>query len=108
MRTQGGSSALGGAPDRDLQAGNYLVVRSLLRVLRGGNEAKAVLDSVIDVCAAMQNLRESIGVMRGRMHKEQREERRAHLLSNGLVCMGGKGRVELVHLSSVLRGFDLV
>ncbi|KAL6757552.1 inositol hexakisphosphate-domain-containing protein [Haematococcus lacustris] len=67
-----------------LKAGNYGAVRSLLRALEKGNEAKVVLDAVIDACGAMQNLREGIASYRARFAKEAREKQRNLLLS---VCL---------------------
>lgn len=43
-----------GSVDAKLKAGLYGVVRSLLRVLEKGVIGKAILDTVLDACAAMQ------------------------------------------------------
>eukprot|EP00197_Chlamydomonas_leiostraca_P007983 CAMPEP_0202863826 /NCGR_PEP_ID=MMETSP1391-20130828/4304_1 /ASSEMBLY_ACC=CAM_ASM_000867 /TAXON_ID=1034604 /ORGANISM="Chlamydomonas leiostraca, Strain SAG 11-49" /LENGTH=1425 /DNA_ID=CAMNT_0049543499 /DNA_START=116 /DNA_END=4393 /DNA_ORIENTATION=- len=67
-----------------LKAGNYGVIRSLLRALDKGPEAKQVLDVVIDSCSAMQNLREGIFSYRARFLKEAREKQRNTLLN---VCL---------------------
>jgi hypothetical protein len=64
-----------------LRAGHLLVVRSILRVLPQGLLAKAMLDAVIDACAAMQNIRAVIAQYRGNMLQEPREGKRAKLLS---------------------------
>ncbi|GFH29112.1 uncharacterized protein HaLaN_27717 [Haematococcus lacustris] len=56
-----------------------------------GNEAKVVLDAVIDACGAMQNLREGIASYRARFAKEAREKQRNLLLS---VCLVGGWGVE--------------
>lgn len=40
--------------ETELKAGKFGVIRSLLRALDGGAAAKAVLDCVLDACAAMQ------------------------------------------------------
>jgi hypothetical protein len=44
----------GATEEAELKAGKFGVIRSLLRALDGGTAAKAVLDAVIDACAAMQ------------------------------------------------------
>uniref|UniRef100_A0A7S3QUH6 Tyrosine specific protein phosphatases domain-containing protein n=1 Tax=Dunaliella tertiolecta TaxID=3047 RepID=A0A7S3QUH6_DUNTE len=67
-----------------LKAGMYGVVRSLLRALEKGPEAKMILDAVIDACAGMQNLREGIYSYRLRFLKEAREKQRNVLLN---VCL---------------------
>ena len=64
-----------------LRAGHLLVVRSIVRVLPQGLQAKAMLDAVIDACAAMQNIRAVIAQYRGNMLQEPREGKRAKLLS---------------------------
>eukprot|EP01029_Cantina_marsupialis_P007753 TRINITY_DN1879_c1_g3_i2.p1 TRINITY_DN1879_c1_g3~~TRINITY_DN1879_c1_g3_i2.p1 ORF type:complete len:1139 (-),score=419.55 TRINITY_DN1879_c1_g3_i2:173-3589(-) len=43
-----------------LKRGNYKVILSLMRVLHEGAKVKIVMDSVIDTCSIMQNLREAI------------------------------------------------
>jgi hypothetical protein len=43
-----------GSVDAKLKAGLYGVVRSLLRVLEKGVIGKAILDTVLDACSAMQ------------------------------------------------------
>ncbi|GMH33294.1 hypothetical protein BSKO_01128 [Bryopsis sp. KO-2023] len=63
-----------------LKSGMYGVVRSLLRMLSRGKEGKHVLDSVIDACSAMQNLREAIVTYRDRMSAEHNERKRNSLL----------------------------
>ncbi|KAG1680951.1 hypothetical protein FOA52_009910 [Chlamydomonas sp. UWO 241] len=67
-----------------LKHGMYGAVRSLLRALDKGPEAKHVLDAVIDACSAMQNLREGINSYRARFLKEIRERQRNTLLG---VCL---------------------
>lgn len=37
-------------PETELKAGNFGVIRSLLRVLASGVESKATLDAVLDAC----------------------------------------------------------
>eukprot|EP00963_Diacronema_lutheri_P007046 scaffold625_cov324-Pavlova_lutheri.AAC.80 len=59
-----------------LKAGEFGVVRSLLRVLDSGNEGKLMLDAVIDACDAMQNLRESILNYRSSILTARGEDRR--------------------------------
>lgn len=71
-------------PDAELKAGNFGAVRSLLRVLASGVESKAMLDSVIDACSAMQNLREAINGYRTRLMREGHEGKRNSLLE---VCL---------------------
>lgn len=70
-----------GEKNEALQAGHFLVVRSIVRVLPQGAQAKATMDSVIDACAAMQNLRAVIAKMRGDVLREAREEKRAKILA---------------------------
>eukprot|EP00878_Enallax_costatus_P006221 GHUV01006524.1.p1 GENE.GHUV01006524.1~~GHUV01006524.1.p1 ORF type:complete len:1656 (+),score=579.22 GHUV01006524.1:267-5234(+) len=71
-------------PEAKLKSGMYGVIRSLLRVLERGVMGKAILDSVIDACSAMQNLREAIATYRGRLMAESKESRRATLMG---VCL---------------------
>lgn len=47
-------TAAAGSVDAKLKAGLYGVVRSLLRVLEKGVIGKAILDTVLDACSAMQ------------------------------------------------------
>jgi len=54
-------------PEEELKRGNFVVVRSLLRVLERGARGKAQLDAAIDACSAMQNLREAIAAYRRRL-----------------------------------------
>ncbi|KAF6255732.1 inositol hexakisphosphate-domain-containing protein [Scenedesmus sp. NREL 46B-D3] len=70
--------------DDKLKAGMYGVVRSLLRVLERGGAGKAILDTCLDACNAMQNLREAIATYRGRLMAESKESRRAQLMG---VCL---------------------
>jgi hypothetical protein len=69
------------SPTSSLQAGNFLVVRSIVRVLPQGLLAKAVLDAVIDAASAMQNLRTVVSEMRARVLSEPREDKRRKILS---------------------------
>lgn len=73
-----------GSLETRLKAGNYGVIRSLLRALEKGVEAKIILDAAIDACGAMQNLREGIFSYRSRFLKEAREKQRNVLLN---VCL---------------------
>eukprot|EP00210_Caulerpa_lentillifera_P000523 g506.t1 len=63
-----------------LKQGYYAVVRSLLRVLEHGSEAKSVLDQVIDAANHMQNLREAILGYRERLSMEHNEAKRNSIL----------------------------
>lgn len=68
----------------NLKNGMFLVIRSLLRVLENGREAKVALDLILDACAAMQNLREAIANYRNRIFQERNEMRRQSILQ---VCL---------------------
>lgn len=61
--------------------GEYAVIRSLIRVLEGGVEGKRQVDTVIDKCASMQNLREAIATNRSKILHEPDEMRREASLS---------------------------
>jgi hypothetical protein len=78
----GAAAALdpGAYEEVELKAGRFSAVRSLLRALRRGREAKSALDLVLDACAAMQNLREAIASYRTRLHFETNDMRRQALL----------------------------
>ena len=69
--------------DAALRRGDYGVVRSLLRVLDGGKQAKDRVDEAIDRCAHMQNLREAILAYRRAISKEVNETRREAALLRG-------------------------
>ncbi len=62
-----------------LRKGDYLVIRSLLRVLERGQTAKAQIDAVIDACAEFQSLREDIVTYRARFLKAGSENQRNNL-----------------------------
>eukprot|EP00887_Chlorella_sp_A99_P002448 scaffold10.g2448.t1 len=79
--TKAGLSVL---EESELKAGKFGVIRSLLRVLERGVQAKAALDCVLDACAAMQNLREAIASYRTRIYYEASDARRTSLLH---VCL---------------------
>lgn len=68
-----------------LKSGFYGVVRSLLRILEFGTDAKSVLDTVIDATNHMQNLREAIYKYRERLCLEQNERKRNALFHLALV-----------------------
>ena len=92
--------------DSELKSGGYSVIRSLLRALENGREAKVSLDLVLDACAAMQNLREAIASYRMRLFYESNDMRRQALLQ---VCLEYLERYySLVEFSSYLDdpGFD--
>lgn len=74
-------ASMSGDKGQALEAGHFLVVRSIVRVLPKGAQAKAAMDAVIDACAAMQNLRAVVAKMRGDMLREAREEKRAKILA---------------------------
>ncbi|WIA11258.1 hypothetical protein OEZ85_011384 [Tetradesmus obliquus] len=83
----GSPTAAGGTPrgtEQKLKAGQFGVVRSLLRVLERGVAGKAILDVCLDACSAMQNLREAITTYRSRLMAESKESRRAQLMG---VCL---------------------
>lgn len=65
--------------------GYYAVVRSLMRVLERGSEAKLVLDRVIDDANHMQNMREAILEYRERLSIECNESKRNSILHVSLV-----------------------
>ena len=60
------------AADLALLRGEYAVVRSLLRALDAGQQAKSQVDDIIDRCSHMQNLREAILTYRRAISKEAR------------------------------------
>lgn len=64
-----------------IRRGEYAVIRSLIRVLEGGVEAKKQVDKVIDKCASMQNLREAIATYRNSILRQPDEMKREALLS---------------------------
>ena len=68
------------AEEAELRAGRFGAVRSLLRALPRGREAKAALDLALDACAAMQNLREAVAGYRARLAREPNDGRRAELV----------------------------
>lgn len=87
----GGSSSMAAAAalvasneEIELKGGMFSVIRSLLRVLEKGREAKAALDLVLDACSAMQNLREAISSYRNKLFAEPNDMRRQSLLQ---VCL---------------------
>jgi len=51
------SATTAATADRELKAGKFGVVRSLLRALARGPEAKAILDTVVDACRHAPGLR---------------------------------------------------
>lgn len=72
------------APDAALLRGDYAVIRSLLRVVENGREAKAAADAAIDRCSAMQNLREAVLTYRRGLNHEADEKRREAALARGV------------------------
>ncbi|XP_024527697.1 paladin isoform X2 [Selaginella moellendorffii] len=70
-------------PDSEegFRQGEYTVVRSLCRVLEGGVEGKRQVDTVIDRCSAMQNLREAINTYRNSILRQADEKKRESSLS---------------------------
>ncbi|XP_031251036.1 paladin isoform X1 [Pistacia vera] len=63
-----------------VRRGEYVVIRSLIRVLEGGVEGKRQVDKVIDKCASMQNLREAIATYRNSiLHQPDEMKREASL-----------------------------
>lgn len=75
---------LSGSPADDeeaLRRGEYPVIRSLTRVLKGGVESKRQVDKVIDTCSAMQNLREAILGYRNSIQRQADEKKREAALS---------------------------
>ncbi|OIV95330.1 hypothetical protein TanjilG_07486 [Lupinus angustifolius] len=59
-----------------IRRGEYVVIRSLIRVLEGGVEGKRQVDKVIDMCASMQNLREAIATYRSSILRQPDEMKR--------------------------------
>ena len=83
-RTRAGDDEGGEDSDNDIREGEtaearchrlclFPSVRSLIRVLPHGVEAKRLLDRAVDVCGAMQNLRMCIGDCRERLNHESDE-----------------------------------
>ncbi|KAM7276899.1 hypothetical protein ACFE04_018765 [Oxalis oulophora] len=64
-----------------IRRGEYVVIRSLIRVLEGGVEGKRQVDRVIDKCASMQNLREAIATYRSSILRQADEMKRETSLS---------------------------
>ncbi|KAE9615911.1 hypothetical protein Lal_00017613 [Lupinus albus] len=64
-----------------IRRGEYVVIRSLIRVLEGGVEGKRQVDKVIDKCASMQNLREAIATYRNSILRQPDEMKREASLS---------------------------
>ncbi|CAL9065489.1 unnamed protein product [Musa banksii] len=67
--------------EESIRRGEYTVIRSLIRVLEGGAEAKKQVDKVIDKCDSMQNLREAIATYRNSILRQPDEMKREALLS---------------------------
>lgn len=82
-KIQKGTSEVNGGDG--FRQGFYAVVRSLMRVLERGSEAKMVLDRVIDDANHMQNMREAILEYRERLSIECNENKRNSILHVSLV-----------------------
>ncbi|XP_058195962.1 uncharacterized protein LOC131312310 isoform X7 [Rhododendron vialii] len=80
-----GSSIADNLPNSEeaIRRGEYVVIRSLIRVLEGGVEGKRQVDKVIDKCASMQlqNLREAIATYRNSIMRQPDEMKREASLS---------------------------
>ncbi|XP_042416053.1 paladin-like [Zingiber officinale] len=70
-----------GQSSEDAKRGEYAVIRSLIRVLEGGAEAKKQVDKVIDMCDSMQNLRDAIATYGNKIFRQPDEMKREALLS---------------------------
>eukprot|EP00271_Cylindrocystis_brebissonii_P022366 TRINITY_DN8584_c2_g1_i1.p1 TRINITY_DN8584_c2_g1~~TRINITY_DN8584_c2_g1_i1.p1 ORF type:complete len:1580 (+),score=309.80 TRINITY_DN8584_c2_g1_i1:485-5224(+) len=68
--------------EEELRRGEYPVIRSLTRVLKGGAESKRQVDAVINQCSAMQNLREAILSYRNAIQRQPDEKKRQAALTN--------------------------
>ncbi|ORX58097.1 hypothetical protein DM01DRAFT_319996 [Hesseltinella vesiculosa] len=66
---------------------NYQIINSLLRVIRHGLENKGVVDHVIDMCAVVLNLRESIESLHIQAENETDQEKRTRLLKSGVIAL---------------------
>ncbi|KAK7281583.1 hypothetical protein RIF29_09702 [Crotalaria pallida] len=64
-----------------IRRGEYVVIKSLIRVLEGGVEGKRQVDKVIDKCASMQNLHEAIAAYRNSILQQPDEMKREASLS---------------------------
>ena len=62
-----------------LKTGDYLVIRSLTRVLEKGPKSKSQIDAVIDACSEFQSLREGIVTYRARFLNAASESQRNNL-----------------------------
>uniref|UniRef100_A0A2P2MFN3 Uncharacterized protein MANES_01G236800 n=1 Tax=Rhizophora mucronata TaxID=61149 RepID=A0A2P2MFN3_RHIMU len=78
-----GSNVTDALPNSEeaIRRGEYVVIRSLTRVLEGGVEGKRQVDKVIDKCASMQNLREAIATYRNSILRQPDEMKREASLS---------------------------
>lgn len=83
LSPQGGASLAEGEEEL-LRRGDYAVIRSLVRVVDCGKEAKLLVDELIDRCAHMQNLREAILTYRRSLAKESDEKRREAVCTRGV------------------------
>jgi hypothetical protein len=83
------AASVAASEEEEFRAGRFAAVRSLLRALRRGREAKAALDSVLDACSVMQNLREAIASYRGRLVHEANDMRRQALLQASRLAAQG-------------------
>ena len=70
--------------DAPFRRGDYAVIRSLVRVVDGGKEAKQVVDEMIDRCSHLQNLREAILTYRRGLGQEVDEKHREATLQRGV------------------------
>ena len=87
------STAMPAKESSDSRQGYYGVVRSLLRTLEHGRDAKHVLDAVINANSQMQNLREAIHKYREQLCLEQNERKRNTLLRVALVTRFSTGSI---------------
>ncbi|CAO3598194.1 unnamed protein product [Absidia cylindrospora] len=68
---------------------NYQIINSLLRVIKNGLENKSVVDTVIDECGAVLNLRDMIESMHIRAENDVGgdDKKRHRLLKSGMVAL---------------------
>lgn len=66
---------------------NYQIINSLLRVIKNGLETKHIVDTVIDKCSAIVNLRDMIDNVYIQAEEETDDEKRKRILKTGVVAL---------------------
>ncbi|CAO3608947.1 unnamed protein product [Cunninghamella echinulata] len=66
---------------------NYQIINSLLRVIKNGLETKHIVDTVIDKCGAIVNLRDMIDNVYIQAEEETDDEKRKRILKTGVVAL---------------------